>query len=32
MAANWLPRVMQPVEEMRWVELDRDPNKFVVGP
>jgi hypothetical protein len=32
MAAAWLPRVMQPVEEMRWVELDRDPNKFVVGP
>jgi hypothetical protein len=32
MAANWLPLTIQPVEVMRWVELDRDPNKFLVGP
>jgi hypothetical protein len=32
MAANWLPLAVQPVQEMRWVQLDRDPNRYVVAP
>lgn len=32
MAGNLLPRVMQPVEVLRWRPLDEDPNRYVVLP
>jgi len=30
--ANLLPRTVQPIEVLRWVELDRDPNRYAVAP
>jgi hypothetical protein len=32
MAAGFLPLSIQPVEVVRWVTLDNDPNRYVVEP
>ncbi|MCY2959634.1 MAG: hypothetical protein NTY35_05650 [Planctomycetota bacterium] len=30
--ANLLPRTVQPMEVLRWVQLDTDPNRYAVAP
>lgn len=32
MAAGWLPIAVQPVNVLRWSQLDTDPNRYLVAP
>lgn len=32
MAAGYLPSDLQPVEELRWLKLENDPNRYLVAP